>query len=304
MNNKLKDTDLREALRRKYANTPQLSADFMAGMEQRMEAKPRRRINGWLLRVACLLILIGVGTMMLMEDKEPLPSEPCLRRDGSLVAMKEPSLRCPPQTHSPLKRETAATKPTVSRKETTSSPGGNNQFPGRKLPAPYVQTPALEPEDEAINLHYAADVTQEDTTAYQDPALIDDFIAKLAALHHVKQGELNCGLSVDSNMVSAVYVFPDKKEIDLFARLLQVACWYHLETPGYFLNFSQRQFIFQLQDHRKQLKYSWIAERIGSQILLYGTNAPIGAEFSTACYQEYRDQLMNKRSINTKTIDI
>ena len=147
-------------------------------------------------------------------------------------------------------------------------------------------------------------MTQEDTTAYQDPALIDDFIAKLAALHHVKQGELNCSLSVDSNMVSAVYVFPDKKEIDLFARLLQVACWNNPETPGYFLNFSQRQFIFQLQDQRKQLKYSWIAERIGSQILLYGTNAPIGAEFSTACYQEYRDQLMNKRRINTKTIDI
>ena len=295
MNNKLKDTDLREALRRKYANTPQLSADFMAGMEQRMKAKPRRRINGWLLRVACLLILIGVGTMMLMEDKEPLPSEPRHVEENTWVQT---------QTHSPLKRETAATKPTVSRKETTSSPGGNYQFPGRKLPAPYVQTPALEPEDEAINLHYVADVTQEDTTAYQDPALIDDFIAKLAALHHVKQGELNCGLSVDSNMVSAVYVFPDKKEIDLFARLLQVACWYNLETPGYFLNFSQRQFIFQLQDQRKQLKYSWIAERIGSQILLYGTKAPIGAEFSTACYQEYRDQLMNKRSINTKTIDI
>ena len=295
MNNKLKDTDLREALRHKYANTPLLPADFMAGMEQRMKAKPRRRINGWLLRVACLLILIGVGTMVLMEDKEPLPSEPCHVEESTWVQ---------PQTHSPLKMETAATKPTVSRKETTSSPGGNYQFPSRKLPAPYVQTPALEPEDEAINLHYVADVTQEDTTAYQDPALIDDFIAKLAALHHVKQGELNCGLSVDSNMVSAVYVFPDKKEIDLFARLLQVACWYHLETPGYFLNFSQRQFIFQLQDHRKQLKYSWIAERIGSQILLYGTNAPIGAEFSTACYQEYRDQLMNKRSINTKTMDI
>lgn len=33
--NKYKDTDLREALHRKYANEPQLPADFMAKMEQR-----------------------------------------------------------------------------------------------------------------------------------------------------------------------------------------------------------------------------------------------------------------------------
>ena len=191
----------------------------------------------------------------------------------------------------------------------------NLQPKPKPVPAICKQQPVSKPHQQASethevtpqpdpNLHYAVNVTQEDTTAYQDPARMDEFIAKLAAFHHVRQGELNCPLSVDSNMVSAVYVFPDKKEIDLFARLLQVACWYNCEMPGYFLNFSQRQFIFQLQDQRKQLKYSWIAERIGGKILLYGTNAPIGAEFSTACYQEYRDQLMNKRSINTKTMDI
>ena len=36
--NQFKDTDLREALRRKYSDTPQLPADFMASMKQRMEA--------------------------------------------------------------------------------------------------------------------------------------------------------------------------------------------------------------------------------------------------------------------------
>ena len=33
MNKTYKDTDLREALRRKYSDTPQLPADFMANME-------------------------------------------------------------------------------------------------------------------------------------------------------------------------------------------------------------------------------------------------------------------------------
>ncbi len=41
-----KDTDLREALRRRYSDTPQLSADFADRLRQRIEeqtAKPKRR---------------------------------------------------------------------------------------------------------------------------------------------------------------------------------------------------------------------------------------------------------------------
>lgn len=37
MNYKNNDTDLREALKRKYSDTPQLPADFMASMKQKME---------------------------------------------------------------------------------------------------------------------------------------------------------------------------------------------------------------------------------------------------------------------------
>ena len=40
MNKIYKDTDLREALRRKYSDVPQLPADFMAKMEERLDAKP------------------------------------------------------------------------------------------------------------------------------------------------------------------------------------------------------------------------------------------------------------------------
>jgi hypothetical protein len=137
---------------------------------------------------------------------------------------------------------------------------------------------------------------------------MDEFIAKMASYYNVKEGELTCSSVKDSNVVSTVYVFPDKKmasssqqEADVFNRLLQAACWYSNETPGYFLNFSHQQFFFELKDMRHQLHYRWIAERVNGKILLYGTHAPLGTKESSTCYQEYRDELMHIKSINNKT---
>ncbi len=61
-----KDTDLREALRRRYANTPSLPTDFTERLMERMDTKPaashRRHCWGWMsAAAACLLIAIGVG---------------------------------------------------------------------------------------------------------------------------------------------------------------------------------------------------------------------------------------------------
>ena len=133
---------------------------------------------------------------------------------------------------------------------------------------------------------------------------MDDFISQLADYHQVKQGQLTCSLPVDSSVVSSVYVFPDKDEINLFGRLLQVACWYDSKTPGYHLNFSQEQFFFELKDLRCQLQYRWVAERINGRILFYSTHAPLGTKVSSACYQQYRDELMYQNSINHKTKEI
>ena len=60
-----KDTDLREALRRRYANTPSLPTDFTERLRERMDTKPavshRRHWWGWMsAAAACLLIAIGV----------------------------------------------------------------------------------------------------------------------------------------------------------------------------------------------------------------------------------------------------
>jgi hypothetical protein len=61
-----KDTDLREALRRRYANTPSLPTDFTERLKERMDTKPavshRGHWWGWMsAAAACLLIAIGVG---------------------------------------------------------------------------------------------------------------------------------------------------------------------------------------------------------------------------------------------------
>ena len=65
MKERYNDTDLREALRRKYSDTPQLPADFMASMKQRMEepkqAPKSRMLWRWMAVAACLLLIIGIG---------------------------------------------------------------------------------------------------------------------------------------------------------------------------------------------------------------------------------------------------
>ena len=81
--NQFKDTDLREALRRKYSDTPQLPSDFMASMKQRMEAdvhedhKPAPTIRRWrwMAAAACLLLIIGIG-ITLWQKQEAQTTQP------------------------------------------------------------------------------------------------------------------------------------------------------------------------------------------------------------------------------------
>ena len=307
MNKRYKDTDLREALHRKYADTPQLPADFMAKMEHRMDVKPvakTRRLWPWVAVAASFLLIIGIGLTMMPTEQQPKTEAMVAQNTKKAPAIEQPS---------------ESERPFLSQQEAVSlTEKGRVANPSRRTERPKVNhgDGSLDPSSgdcdqenrphdsdqlDDPNLHYASHDLSKDTVPYQDPARVDDFIAQLADYHQVKQGLLKCSQPVDDNVVNTVYVFPDKDEINLFGRLLQVACWYDSKTSGYHLNFSQQQFFFELKDMRKQLQYRWIAERINGKILLYGTNAPIGVtEFST-CYQQYRNELMFQNSINIKT---
>ena len=308
MNKTYKDTDLREALRRKYADEPQLSADFMAKMEGRMKGRQadadggnkRARLWGWLSIAASILLIIGIGVTLMPTEQQDKPE--------SLVAknMKtEPAIAQPSDSERPFLSQQKAVSLTakgriVNPSRRTESLQVTDQESVSDGPKALQHDYDSEPLDDP-NLHYASQDLTKDTVPYQDPARVDEYIFQLSEHYRVKQGQLTCSLPVDSSVVSSVYVFPDKDEINLFSRLLQVACWYDTKTEGYHLNFSQQQFFFELKDTRRQLQYRWIAERINGCILFYSTHAPIGVKESSACYQEYRNELMFPNSINIKT---
>ena len=306
MNKRYNDTDLREALHRKYADTPQLPADFMAKMEHRMDAKPvgkTRRLWPWLSAAACILLIIGIGLHVQFSDW----TRPVAQSDTSnhSIGHVQSFNRTRPVAQSGRPNPPIGAPQSINRGAPTHQSGRLND--SIEAPQPINRGAPVEKQvatDSDPDLHYAAADLTKDTIPYQDPARVDDFISQLADYHQVKQGHLTCSTPLDSNVVSRVYVFPDKQEIDVFGRLLQVACSYSDATPGYHLYFSHLQFFFELQDVRKHLQYRWIAERVNGKILLYSTNAPLGVNTSSACYQEYRDELMNTKIINTKTKEI
>jgi hypothetical protein len=319
MNERYKDTDLREALRRKHADTPQLPADFMAKMQERMKALPTgeagqtearpvartRRLWQWTAAAACLLFMIGIGLTLLPETKQ---DEPLLAK-GDAVQQTERVVAGQISEEPEVTKETAdngnSLQRAVSQHERSRQPADPKPAVTKSAPDGQTET-AVEEASPVIavdpNVHYAALTQTDDTVAYQPPCRVDDFIAKLAEYNEVKGVPLKCssdglqgGNGADSTIVSTAYLFPDTQELDLFGRLLQVACWYDTKTPGYLLNFSHRQFVFCLEDLREGQKYLWIAERIGSErILLFATHSPIDTSVSSACFQDYREQLTHK----------
>ena len=276
--------------------------------EDAMQPKARTVKMHWLWTAISAAACVAIALMLAWPKQGIEPQAPSLAQNTSLRTDSPNGT----DSQSEQDRLTVRTNQTndepvkVSKKERNSVSANSQTLTKQPLviqeSAPISTVPYDEQDDP--NLHYASYDLAKDTVPYQDPARVDDFIAKLAAYHNVKQGGLKCTNHADSNMVSTVYVFPDTKELDLFSRLLQVACCYSDETPGYFLNFSHQQFFFELKDLRRGLQYRWIAERVNGKILLYGTNAPLGTKESSTCYQEYRDELMHINSINPKTKQI
>ena len=278
--NELNDKDLREALSRREARRtkPEVPADFCDGiMQEIVPRRSRRPLWRWVAVAASLLLLIGIGVALVPFNKQT--------EAGSLIV----------QTVQPVRTDSTGTpsKQTVKSAQTVCTTTSPTPKPVTITPKAPVDTVAVSLHTDP-NLHYAAYSPEEDST-YQAPSRMVEFITKIADYNKVKAVPLMCSIgSSDSTAVSMAYVFEDKEELNLFGRLLQAACWYDSKTPGYLLNFSHQQFFFTLKDLRKNEKYLWIAERIiGGRILLFSTHSPIGADVSSVCYQNYREQLMH-----------
>ena len=129
-------------------------------------------------------------------------------------------------------------------------------------------------------------------TAYKSPALVDEFIARLAANYAVEQ-ELPDSIAItDAGAVSFVYVFPEYKEADILARMQHVACTYSHSALGYLLHLTKDRLLFKLQDAIKGRQYLWMVEEIGANTLVYGINSPLATTISYASYADYREKCL------------
>ena len=102
--NQFKDTDLREALRRKYSDTPQLPSDFMASMKQRMEEpKPAPKPSvlwRWMAAAACLLLIIGIG-FTLWQKQEAQTVQPQVAQKTEQPQTEQPETITEPKAIEP-----------------------------------------------------------------------------------------------------------------------------------------------------------------------------------------------------------
>ncbi len=300
-----KDTDLREALKRKYADTPQLPADFITKMQEETlthslpNRERRKSVLRWIAAAACLLIIIGVGINYKFFRITDVPSQNATMSESMMAhqtktAVDEETLSS--SSSKPADEQSVGNGLAVRSMQTEQQLTAHKQkeVTDKSEPERKVQ---VEVATSTPNLHYAAQSLTYDST-YQAPSKMNAFIDKIAEYNKVKGVTLDCTSDCDgNNVVNKAYVFQDTKELDLFARLLQAACSYDSKTPGYLLRFSNKQFYFTLKDQHKGEKYLWMAERlVDGRILLLSSHSPIASKVSAACYQNYLEQLTHIHS--------
>ena len=129
-----KDTDLREALRRKYANTPQMPADLSERLMKRMETTremPRRRywpyITAAIAAAASILLLIVLnfgqgqtGQKPVMAEKQTAPIDSVRQMRHTSTATETSELHVVAQT-TPTKPQTSHTKATGNERSKADS---------------------------------------------------------------------------------------------------------------------------------------------------------------------------------------
>ncbi|MBR1526444.1 MAG: hypothetical protein IJ640_07275 [Prevotella sp.] len=138
-----KDTDLREALRRKYAREPQLPADFIS----RMNSQQKRR---WLLTASAIAVAASVLLLIMLntekqQTEQQMPSiaevmtEPQATAPTEVTEQKQPAM-----AHAEKPKPRRRQKPAV-QKETIAEPPAEEAVP--------VEMPAEDvfPEDRLLD---------------------------------------------------------------------------------------------------------------------------------------------------------
>lgn len=265
------------------------SVEALDSLLQPKQKSNRAMLLPWIV-AACV---VGLVIMLLRPSAEKDIDMPHIAKVLPKVA--EPQVKQPETMTTTKSEEWFKEKPVSSIKSKKTNAGKSSEQEVSRSENENEDIEIIVPDDEPRA--YAASKENTDDERYQDPAKMDEYIAKLAEINNVKKVSLKDASQKDSTMTATVYVFQDSKELDLFGKLLQVACWYKSDSPGYYLNFSQLQFLFQLKDMKKSRSHMWQAERIGHQILVYMVRVPIGAKFNSANYKEYRQKLIQQNNM-------
>lgn len=295
------DTALRQAIGRREQKRIQMPRGLNEKVMQQA-AQPRRRSFRWLSIAASIVAVCLLGYTLFINDHSSELQEPVIAQNESKKA--ENVTAASTTVHEEPESKVIEEKTTEYKPENylIAKAEPKQQETPTVEKAEEVQTVVTPEEDIAIYIptedaepaaQYASVAVEEDSIG-KAPAMMDEFIEKMAAYCRAENAEMDCLRSNDSTNMSRIYVFDERQDHKVLDRLLQMALWYDNKTPGYFLSFSQMQFVFQLQDSRLGLKYLWLAERIdASRILLYSTHTPLGAQFNTSCYLDYRNKTTN-----------
>ena len=90
--NKPKDSDLREALRRMYADTPELPSDFLTKMHQAEEKKDRKRpLRRWLYPISIGTVAASLLLLLMFQLREDRPKEQPLVAENTVTQDDKPS---------------------------------------------------------------------------------------------------------------------------------------------------------------------------------------------------------------------
>lgn len=265
------------------------SVEALDSLLQPKQKSNRAMLLPWIV-AACV---VGLVIMLLRPSAEKDIDMPHIAKVLPKVA--EPQVKQPETMTTTKSEEWFKEKPVSSIKSKKTNAGKSSEQEVSRSENENEDIEIIVPDDEPRA--YAASKENTDDERYQDPAKMDEYIAKLAEINNVNKVSLKDASQKDSTLTATVYVFQDSKELDLFGKLLQVACWYKSDSPGYYLNFSQLQFLFQLKDMKKSRSYMWQAERIGHQILVYMVRVPIGAKINSANYKEYRQKLIQQNNM-------
>lgn len=267
---------LQQAQQPRLDNPDELTERIMSRLPERGQPRPQtgaRRAWRYVAVgiAASVLLLIGVGVATQRQESHPT----------ELIADNAEK-----ENHPIESVPTDAAKgnaPIVS----VPNDAAKEDVPAESVPSDAEKENAPSVKVLDANLHYAAYTETKDTSDYLPPTRVDEFIEKLATYHHIKPEVLS-----DSTARSVAYVFPDNDKVRLFDRLLQVACTYSYDSPGYQMTISQQQLLFTLEDTQLSRRHLWLAERIGGgRIILYATHAPTGASVSSEAYQEFRERI-------------